>query len=212
MANITQDSDYELCTIDVYSFLEESLGAPLKLPENLRESLDENWATEVAPDLCSYFSSLTGKEYEEVDRNNVYNNENDFDSFFIYSVFAPVGSRDWIWEEDCFVTIEIGGHGDPRYVAYDSALVYQVSDTLGDSGFFSWNIGWLALPISKRDSGNDLEKVNELLSQGYSSCPTSEIRDLVVSGPVWSEKRQGYVARLLEHPRPVLLTPYHFSC
>lgn len=210
MANVIFDSDYELCTIDVESFLEESLGKPLTLPEGLREALDADWATDSSEELCAYFQSLTEKEYYEADRNNVYNNENDFDSFFVYTIFAPVGERDWIWTEDCFVTVEIGGPGDPRYVAYSPALVYRVPGTLGDSGFFSWNIGWNASPISSKSFETSLDDLNERLSPGYSSYPTSELRGLAQSDPIWSEKRQGFLARLRNFKVPVLLSPYHY--
>ena len=211
MAEIIYDDDYELCTISLPHFLIESLGDPISIPQSLRDSLDSSEPYELSKKLCQYFESVTDQEYEEVKRDNVYNYENDFDSFFVYSVFAPLGEKDWAWSESCFITIEIGGPGDPRCVSYSSALVYRVPSNLVESGFFSWNIGWMAYPISKRDSLENLEEINEKLSPGYSSSPTGEIRDLFLDSPIYSVMREGYVSRLINHPYPVVLTPYHFS-
>lgn len=202
---------FDWCAIDVDSHLSESLGHPLVLPESLQEALDSNWATESTKDLLQHFAYLTGVEYEQASGDNTCNYENDLDKFFVYTVYAPVGASDWMWAHNCFVTIEKGFPGDPRYVGYAAAEVYSLGDKcLGESGFFEWNMGWYAQHLDRYWSPGEekaLDELNSELSAGFSNCPTSLLRDKCYDEPLWVEKRGGYVARPKEYPWPLLFMP-----
>lgn len=201
-------SDYRYCSIDSPSLIRDTLGDPLDLPPAIEDSLGEGNYEE---NLLRMFSLMTGYEYERVTRDNTYNYDSDLSQFFIYSVYAPVGNPDWVWQSDCFVTIEMGTDGDPRYVNYCSPEVYSLGhNMIGDIGFLDWRLSWLAQPLSDKDTLENLDEFNERLSQGYSNDPTFELSELVVFEPLWNERRQGYIAKFKEHPYPVLLTPYSY--
>jgi hypothetical protein len=217
MATVNIDKQsFDFCTIDLESFLEETLGQPLVLTNELEELLCNSWAVECEEDLLEYFKAQhpDSASYEQVHRDNTYNHESDLDSFFVYTVYAPKGCRDWVWEDGCYVTVEIGGAGDPRYVPYSNAQVYYVSGPLAETGFFNWMIGWVVEPLPRYPELNNdivLEQLRMELDQGYSSNPTYELREKTFAEPVWSEKRQGYVARFVNMRQPVVLTPFHYT-
>lgn len=206
------------CSIDLDSHLHETFGKPLTLPEDLEEKLSEDWAIESEKDILNFLRKLTGKSYFRAQRDNTCNYETDFDRFFVYTVYSPEGVSDWAWADNCFVTIEIGDPGDPRYVSYSPAQIYQLKDEcIGDTSFLTWRLSWRADPIGcgfKGSSEEELESLNERFSYGYSHSPTSEVIDSCYGDPIWSgdmpnEMREGYIARIKGSSRPVIITPYH---
>jgi hypothetical protein len=200
--------------LDTEQHIENSLGLPLQLPDHLEDALQAGWASEHAEALQRWFARRTHSTYEQVHRDNTYNSDNDFGSNFVFSVFAPVDSPDWLWAHDIFVVVEIHQGGDVRG-NYGPALVYQV-DCLAETGFLDWVCGWFASPLnsaSENLSGDsdhpELRAANDRLSIGYSSHPTSELRGLLWQGtePAWSYRHRCHVGRLADVPFPVRLTP-----
>lgn len=217
MATVTLDKNhFDCCTIDLDSFLEETLGKPLILPSELESKLSEDWAVIYEENLLEYFQANhpVQHRYEQVYRDNSYNHESDLEDFFVYTVYAPEGSRDWVWEDGCYVSVEVGGKGDPRYVPYSNAQIYHVSGALAETGFFSWMIGWAIDPLPRYPELNSnvvMEQLRMEVDQGYSQNPTYELRQKTFADPVWSEKRQAFLARFVNMRQPVLLTPVHYT-
>lgn len=200
------------CVIDVVYHIKESLGSPLTLPECLADKLSSDWAIHSEDDLLSLFALMTGETYSMAARDNTYNGENDLSTFYVYTVYAPSDrygrQPDWIWQRDCFVVVEIGAGGDPRYSAYGDAKVYRLDDTtLGDSGFFDTTLGWWAEPIDERYDRATLDSMNDRISAGYSSHPYTELESLLYSAPVWCERKQCYIGRFKDTYFPVRLMP-----
>lgn len=84
---------FDCCSLDANAHIENSLGEPITLPPSIQETLEEaSFCQEVEDDLLSLFGLMKGCEYERVARDNTYNHETDLDQYFVYSVFAPVGS------------------------------------------------------------------------------------------------------------------------
>lgn len=211
----TADPRYWDCpTLDTEGHLEASLGNPLELPDHLADAIETAWASESEAALCRWFARLAHRQYEHVHRDNTYNSENDFSSNFVFSVFAPVDCSDWLWSDDVFVVIETHLGGDVRG-NYGAARVYRV-DSLADTSFLDWVCGWYASPINTESVNYladcehpELQAVNDRLCIGYSSHPTSEVREHLWQGtePVWSDRHGCYVARLADVPFAVRLEP-----
>lgn len=210
-----EKSNYELCSIDTETHIEASLGNPMTLPPSIQERLEEcDFTTDANEDLISLFSLMKGCQYEQVSRTNTCNYETDFSDFFIYTVYAPVGSSDWLWQRDCFVVVEIGSPGDPRYVPYGPAQVYDLGDDqLAETGLLSDRMSWYAryLPHKEIEENSDeasfLEKTNEELEPFYSSNPTYRLGELCYAEPIWVEKYQGFVARPEGSRFPMIFDP-----
>jgi hypothetical protein len=201
-------------TIDAHQHIAESLGSALTLPDHLADALADQWVTDCEPALCRWFARLTHRTYQQVHRDNTYNSDNDFDRNFVFSIFAPEDCADWCWSEDVFVVIETHLGGDVRG-NYGPAAVFRV-DSLADSGFLDWVCGWFASPINTASVGYladcehpELRAANDRLSIGYSSHPTSELRELLWQGcePIWSERFGCYLGRLADVPFAVRLEP-----
>lgn len=206
MPEIHYDPDFSCCEISLEDHLSETLGRPITLPDKLSEALEEDWAINSEDQILSHLRESTGTEYVRAHRDNTFNEDTDLDRFCVYTVYAPKGESDWMWAADCFVAIEVGSPGDPRYVPYSEAEIYRV-DFLGGSGFFSWKLGWLAQPLPK--CGREVpEFLNEKFSYGYSSYPASEVREACYDEPIWVEEREGYVGRPKDLSFPCLFTPY----
>jgi hypothetical protein len=208
-------ASFECCALETDQHLLNSLGSPIKLSEHLTERMAEDWAINSEGELTDYLLEITGKEYRQVTRDNTYNNETDLDTFFIYTIYAPVGVSDWCWCDDLFVVVELGSGGDPRYSAYGQAKVYRV-DNIGESGFFDMTLGWYAEPIAEDYySSPELERINDRLSVGYTSNPTYELESLLMQRKdskwqkciEWSDKLGCFVGRLLDVEYVVKLHP-----
>ena len=214
MKNLNIDKNYfDRCSIIVSEHIENSLGKPITLPPSVQETLERViFCEEAEEDLLSLFTLMKGCKYEQVALDNTHNYDNDLDQFFVYTVYAPSGTSDWMWKRDCFVTIEMGSGGDPRYSVYGTAQVYDLGDDqLGDSGFFNWTLGWYARYVSNGeatwDTDSAIEAVNNELSQGWGTHPTSHLRNLCYSDPIWVEELEGYVARLIREKYPMVFYP-----
>lgn len=208
-AIILDKSHPECCSLDVESHLQNSLGQPIKLPPTLADKLSENWANECEDDLLALFQLITGVEYEQKARDNTYNVENDLSTFLVWTVYAPVDSPDWAWQRDTFVVVEIGAGGDPRYSDYGPARIYHLADdTIGDSSFLEFTLGWWAEPINanKYDDAT-LDHWNDRITVGYSSHPYWEMENLLHKPPIWIERLGCYVGRFVGCSFPVKLLP-----
>jgi hypothetical protein len=206
MPEIIYDPEFSCCEISLEDHLSNTLGRPISLPNGLSEALEEDWAINSEKEILRYLKGLTGKEYARAHRNNSCNVDNDLDHFIVYTVYTPVGTTDWYWVLNTFVSIEVGSLGDPRYVPYSEAEIYRV-DCLGGSGFFSWKLSWLAEPLPK--CGREVpDEMNEKFRYGCSEYPTSEVREACYDEPIWVEKREGYVGRPMGLSFPCLFTPY----
>lgn len=196
-------------TINFEAHLEETLGEPIKLPQAIQDILDDNWANseEAEPSLLSLFELMTGSKYAQKWRDNTYNSESDLDSFAVVTVYADTSCPDCFWRRDIFVVVEIGSGGDPRYCSYGPARIYRVEDCLGDSGFLDWRLGYWAEPISERYDSAMLDAINDRLSAYYSSYPYGELESFLDSEPIWSDKRESFIARLEGIPYPVRILP-----
>lgn len=200
-------ANYDCCTLNTAAHISESLGTPLTLPPTLADKLSESWANECEEDLLALFELMTGAPYKQAARDNTYNNQTDLDNHVVFTVYADESCPDWCWRGDTFVVCEIGKGGDPRYCGYDLAGIYRV-DSLAETGFLDFVLGWWAEPISDRYDPSELDRVNDRLSIGYSSNPTCELGELAVSEPLWSDKRNGYVCRFDGVPYPCVVRPH----
>lgn len=192
-------------TIDTDSFIAATLGDPLALPDSIDP---DQWATDAEPALLRWFARQTCRQYRQEMRDNTYNGENDFSANFIFSVYIPDDAADGFYQDDTFVVIERHLGGDVRG-NYGPLAVFRV-DSLADSGFFDWVAGWYAepLPDDADSEWPELVRWNDRLCVGYSSHPTSELRDALISKePAWSDRLGAYIGRLADVPFPVILHP-----
>jgi len=174
-----------------------TLGKPIELPE----SIDCNsWVSDCEDELLAHFKELTGEVYSIQTRDNTYNSENDFDSEFIFTIVAPDAAGDYFYCHDVFVIIEKHLGGDVRG-NYGPFAVYRVDD-LADTGFFDWTLGWSISPVNQKRvldqvDTKEIDYLNEQFSAGYSSLPTSQVREQLLEGcePTWSERLKCFVAR-----------------
>lgn len=143
--------------------------------------------------ILKFLEDLTGDRYEYHTTGWTYNSETDLSNDFVYDIFAPADSGDWIWSPDVVVII-------------DGTEWYKL-DFLGDSGFFDRTIGYYATDLT----GEHVE-VPEI-ETGYSSYPYGQISDLYVGSkhePIlkWSDKFQGFLARHESLGETHILRPY----
>lgn len=188
----------ECCSIDTSFHLAETLGSPIVLPDAISDLLTEHWANSDAaePSLLALFALIAGADYQQVYRDTSYNSDNDLDSVFVFTVYAPVGCSDWCWQRDCFVVVEIGSDGDPRYCSYSPGQVYRLDDTmLGDCCFLDWHLGWWLEPVSDRYDPSALDSINDRCSSWYSSAPYYELIEATYAEPIWSNRHGCYIAR-----------------
>jgi len=123
---------------------------------------------------------------QQLARDNTYNSEQDLSSQINFTVYGPEGC-DWCWADDIYVALCVHRGGDVRG-NYGRCRIYRV-DSLADTGFFDWTIGWHveAAPLSGVDQ-DDLdqkhlaglpwavdERLSERCSPGYASLPSSEL-------------------------------------
>lgn len=214
METIQVDKDhYCFCSLVSSEHIANSLGEPIQLPPAIADVVAGDYSEEESEcNLLQLFALVKGCKYELAVRDNTYNHETDLDQFFIYSVYAPVGNPDWMWQRDCFVVVEMGSPGDPRYTSYKTPKVYDLGDSmLGENGFFSWTLGWYGRYIEDGIVSNEtdtfLDDVNERISEGYGSNPTYELRVLCYADPIWVEKFGGYVARVKGSGYPMVFIP-----
>jgi hypothetical protein len=212
MAEIIYDPEFHYCVISLEDHLKESLGQPLDLPEELQSLLEEDWLESSSSEVLGHLKELTGKQYTIAYRDNSCNYETDLDRFFVYTIFSPSDSQDWAWQDDCFVSVEVGQPGDPRYVGYSPARIYRCGGTIAESEFLTWKLSWRASTIgcgAGKMTQREIDSINERFSYGYPHIPTSTVVDSCYDTPIWSEEHCGYLARVKGSPSPVVLTPSH---
>ena len=210
METIILDKSYpDCCALDVEQHLGNSLGQPIKLPPTLEDKLSDDWANSCEDDLLALFRLMTGVEHEQKARDNTYNQENDLSGFLVWTVYAPIDSPDWIWQRDTFVVVEVGAGGDPRYCSYSPARIYHLADdTVGDSNFLEFTLGWWAEPIdANRYDDSMLDSFNDRITVGYASHPYWELERLLYKAPIWCDKLGAYLGRFKDSPFPVKLRP-----
>lgn len=174
-----------------------TLGKPIELPEST------DWASrasECEDELLAHFKELTGEVYCFHTYDNSYNLEHDFDSEFYFTIAAPCAASDYAHCHDVFVIINKHLGGDVRG-NYGPFAVYRV-DNLAETGFFDWKLGWYVSPVNQERAldqidTKEIDYLNQQFSAGYSSCPTSQVRDQLLNGvePTWSERLNCFVAR-----------------
>ncbi len=115
------------------------------------------------------------KDYTERARDNVYNNENDFQSVFTWTIYTRGASSDWVWDDDCYIAVCIHAGGDVRG-NYCGVRVFKV-DNPGESGFIDWVMGWWADPSTIEDEDLRRKVEDGEFGIGYSSNPTCHLTD-----------------------------------
>ena len=112
---------------------------------------------------------------QELARDNVYNNENDFNTVFTWTVYGNDGG-DWLWDTDeQYIGICLHLGGDVRG-NYGSPQFYRVGDSIAETGFIDWTVFWYC------ESGPDKEmvdKINEECGYGYTSNPGHHLYELL---------------------------------
>jgi len=192
-------------TLDTDLHILNSLGEPLPLPDHIDPGA---WVSDQEPALLRWFAKETHRQYRHACRDNTYNSDNDFSANFVFSVYVPEDCADWCWCDDVFITVERHLGGDVRG-NYGPFAVFRV-DQIGESGFFDWVCGWHAEPVPADADSDlpDLTRWNDRFATGYSSWPTGEVRDALVSKePAWCDTRKAWLARLQDVPFPVVLRP-----
>lgn len=203
---VSADPKFWDCPIlDTELHLKESLGEPLELPDHINSS---NWVSEEEPALLRWFARLTCQQYQHNVRDNTYNSDNDLSANFVFTIYTPENCGDWCYSDDTFITVETHLGGDVRG-NYSNFKVYRL-DNIAESGFLDWTVGWHAEPIANDYDSElpELQSLNDRFCTGYSSWPTGEVRDNLISKePAWNERIGAYVARLQNVPFPVILRP-----
>jgi len=198
----------EWATLSTEEHIEESLGQPIKLPEDLEELLAGDYVTQHEGQVLDYLEELTGQPYEHVYRDNTYNHEQDLDSSILWSVFAPVGCSDWLWANDVFVSVAIHIGGDVRG-NYGPDRLYRV-DSIAETGFLQVTLGWWLEPVREvPEYSRQLDDINSRLSPGYSDYPFGELERSLAAGckPAFSAKRNAWMVRVDGLPVPCAVHP-----
>jgi hypothetical protein len=206
---VTVDRSYlEWSTLSAEEHVRESLGKPIKLPEELEELLNGDYVTQHEEQVLAWLEELTGVPYEQVHRDNTYNYEQDLDSSLLWSVFAPVDCSDWIWAHDVFVAVAIHQGGDVRG-NYGPDRLYRV-DSLGETGFLDVVLSWWLDPIRDREQyERELDNLNQRLDRGYSGYPYGELEKMLAAGskPAYCTKRQAWMVKVDGIDVPCTITP-----
>lgn len=205
------DKNYpESCSIDSMEHIENSLGSPLTLPDSLQNRLDADFACEpdVENDLLTLFGLMTGETYVQAYRENTYNQENDLSQDFILTVYVDASCNDWCWRRDCFVLVEMGSPGDPRYCQYQPAKIYRLEDDcIAETGFLDWHLGWWLNPISEKYDSGKIDWLNDRLTPGYSCSPYHEMTKNCVSEPIWNDRKKSFIVKPTDSDFPCLAYP-----
>jgi hypothetical protein len=187
MTLIIDKEDWRNCRIDTDSHIAKSLGEPMELPSCMKEALSDK--TEVCKFLSCVMETEVVEYADQSTATPIYGEENDLSRQFSFKVYGEAtGTKDWYWKRDVFVII-------------NDSKMYRCDDPLVDGDFFTWRLDWFARPIAESAPvGPALDKVNNEISQGYSSDPKCAIgswldRRVAASDVKWVEKRQGYVCR-----------------
>lgn len=165
-------------SLDTQAWLTEKLCEEIAIPEIAGVEQPE-WDH----DLLAHVQSLVNaeaveneedpKEYVQVHRDNVYNHENDFSDVFTYTIYVSKEDhdRDWVWNRDAaFIAVCLHKGGDVRG-NYGMPKLYRIDDSIGDSGFLDWVMGW---HVVNAETGDPVEN-SDRFSVGYASNPGCEL-------------------------------------
>jgi hypothetical protein len=157
--------------IDTEQWLENISIQEIELPEELSNGWDNGPELRTFIEQHSTVENNERMQFIEVHRDNCYNHENDFSSVFTFTIYVPnEESGDWIYANNTYVALCVHIGGDVRG-NYGNCRLFK-TDSLGDSSFLDWMIGW-----SIEKDGKRLELEN--YSIGYAQNPTCELeRDL----------------------------------
>jgi hypothetical protein len=132
----------------------------------------------------------------QLTRDNTYNSENDLSSELNLTVYGEEGS-DWCWADDVYVAICVHKGGDVRG-NYGGVRIYR-ADSLADTGFFDWVMGWTVEVLNTYTSTNDTftcwdedESLTEQASPGYHGHPSSYVYDIIGTDNVEWRDGQAY--------------------
>lgn len=149
--------------INVTRLLEEDA----ELSEDHQEFYDSDYRTH------EVYEFYAAKGFQQAARDNVYNNENDFDQVFIFEVYVPEeDSKDeWYYNDNARVVWYLhtgcdvrGGYSDPMFLEF----------TGNSSSEFCMPLDWQCTLYSE-----DLDEgENERLCVGYSSYPLGELEGM----------------------------------
>tara|TARA_Y100000592_G_scaffold55153_1_gene86818 strand:- start:190 stop:831 length:642 start_codon:yes stop_codon:yes gene_type:complete len=153
--------------IQTENWLENISMREIELPKELSDGWDNNSQLRSFIEHHASVENNEGMQYVEGMRDNCYNHENDFSSVFTFSVYVPHNAHDdWLYVDNVYVALCVHIGGDVRG-NYGNCRLFE-TDSLGDSSFFDWMIGW---DIQK--DGERLELDN--YSIGYAQNPTYEL-------------------------------------
>ena len=118
-----------------------------------------------AETICEWLSSVEGCEYIEIERDNVYNRENDFSDVFTFTVYAPAETEEWYYADRVYIATcrHLGGDVRGNYASPE----IRRADNVAETGFLDWLLGWTVGGEGIRDS----EDASERFSPGYSQNP-----------------------------------------
>ena len=167
--------------LDTQAWIAERLGKEVEpLPSAMESDEDE---PEWDHDMFGKVQALVNaeaveneeepKEYVRASRDNVYNHENDFSDVFTYTIYVSKEDhhRDWIWNQDAaFIAICLHKGGDVRG-NYGMPKLYRLDDSIGDSNFLYWVIGWY---VVNAETGDPVDNADRF-SVGYASNPGCEL-------------------------------------
>ena len=152
------------------AWINATLGEELdiELPELVSQFDDGYHGWDNDPEILEAINRHAEAEYTEVSRDNVYNHEQDFESVFTFTAYAPINTDEWYYADDVYIAVSVHRGGDPRG-NYAPASIYRV-DCPEESGFFEWMIGWTIRDLE----GNDLDPEGKF-NAGYSQNPTCSL-------------------------------------
>lgn len=204
------------CTLDTQEFIENTCGQPLDYEDQGR------WMAQQETQIIEYLKKKTGKNYKNFAVGNPYNGENDLSSVFQMMFLAPEDSRDYLYDDELYVAVEIHQGGDVRGnygpvkvygPIYDGSyllnyvLEWQVhyadgTETLeSEEGQFQG--GWAQHPLSHLMKFMKQEEVTQTFGQ--------EVRKITRPiEPKWSERHQAFVG-WYKDGRAVKITAYFYG-
>ena len=173
------------CSIQAPEWMRAVLGEPVHESESDWDC-DDNVIEEIMEILEAQAKEEEWDDVPEMEfvaRDNVYNNENDFDNIFTWSIVAPKGTEEWYYsgrEYRSLVFVVVCQHhgGDPRNSNYSRPLIYRPDGDLADSGFLDWTLGWWVVDAETKEPVDNAEE----FQVGYHSCPTSWLEDHIDEG------------------------------
>tara|TARA_R100001463_G_scaffold53516_3_gene104543 strand:+ start:407 stop:1111 length:705 start_codon:yes stop_codon:yes gene_type:complete len=201
------------CSINAPEWMRAVLGEPVHYSDSDWDC-DDNVIEEIMEILEAQAEEEEWDEVPEMEfvaRDNVYNNENDFDNVFTWSIVAPKGTHEWYYGNDyrnlIFVVVCQHHGGDPRNSNYSRPMIYRPDGDLAEGGFLDWVIGWYVVdslhlnPVAEADE----------FRQGYHSNPTCHLEDALEGEGEWRDDG-GYHARMADGRYVICYPDLYVNC